>query len=311
VNERYEAQVAAVLEAISVRPGAYLWFGRRVEVAAGDSLATAVQRRLLGDFYALGAPRPMARATAAPARADAAAFAGALSQANCGRGAWQTGWAVEATEEDAIAVVRPGDGLVLRASPQDCRLEGALADVRMPKDVAGRSRGTLLVLGDAPPAPGDDRVRLCWNVTAVGAVLLVKRLTYALNQAGLPFTLELRDDPAAYADGAAADLLLARRDVAALLALLRPLLRSLGAQLREGAPAFTKPLRHGIALAEEPAGGERFAEHRCRLLAEAIAGSGQRPAATVETVRERFAADGIALDRPYLQPGSRDAYDAA
>jgi hypothetical protein len=261
VSDRYAAQVRGVLDAIGVRPGAYLWFGRRVEVPAGGSLAAAVQQRLLADFHRLGAPRPLARAVAAPASVAAGAFAGALSQANCGRGSWQAGWSVAQIEDDAVAVVRPGDGLVLRAAPQDCRVEGALADVQMPKDMAGHAPGLLHVLGDTPAQPGRDQLRLCWNVTAIGAVTLVKRLTYALNRAGVPFTLELQDDPARYDDGPAADLLLARADFAAVVALLRPLLRALGAHLREGVPAFTKPLRHGLAVAEEPGGGERGGEH--------------------------------------------------
>ena len=310
MSDRYEAQVRGALDAISIRPGAYLWFGRRVEVPAGDSLAAAVQQRLLAGFYGLGAPRPLPRAAAAPASVDAGAFAGALSQANCGRGSWQSGWSVAQIEDDAIAVVRPADGLVLRAAPQDCRVEGALADVRMPKEMAGHAPGLLHMRGDTPAEPGREQVRLCWNVTAIGAVTLVKRLTYALNRAGVPFTLEVQDDPARYEDGAAADLLLARTDFAAVIALLRPLLRALGSHLRAGEPAFTKPLRHGLAVAEEPRGGERFGEHRCRLLAEAIAGS-EQPGLSVDAVRERFAAEGIALEAPYLQPGSSDAYDGS
>jgi hypothetical protein len=302
----YEAQVQAALDAIGVRENAYLWFGRRVQVPAGSSLAAAVQGRLLADFHGLGTPRPMRRGPVAPPTAEAASFAGALTHANSGRGCWHTGWAVAGIEEDAVAVVRPADGLVLRAAPQDCRVEGAVADVRMPKDVAGRTVGLLHVLGDAPAAPGGDRLRLCWNVSAVGAVTLVKRLTYALNQAGVPFTLELQTDPERYTHGAAADLVLARGDFSSVMALLRPLLRSIGSQLSDGAPAFTKPLRRGLAVAEEPDGAERFGEHRCRLVAEAIVTG----AGTVDAVRDRFAADGVALETPYLQPGSDDAYDA-
>lgn len=95
--------------------------------------------------------------------------------------------------------------------------------------------------------------------------------------------------------------------------MLKPLLRSLGAHLGDGAPAFSKPLARGLALAEEPGGDGSFAEHRCRLLAEAIVvadeqglrSSDERHAA----VRRHFAAAGISLDAPYLQPGSADAYD--
>ena len=104
MSDRYEAQVLAALAATGVRPpAAYLWFGHRFAVASGDSLAGAIQQRLLADFQPFGAPRP-ARHRPAVQSADGGAFARALSQANCGRGSWQTGWRVAAVEEDAITV---------------------------------------------------------------------------------------------------------------------------------------------------------------------------------------------------------------
>jgi hypothetical protein len=315
VSDRYEAQVVAALDALGVRPhGAFVWFGRRVAVPGDDALVQAIARRLLADFYEPGMPRPAPRDAAAPA-AEAGAFGRALSQANCGRGSWQPGWRVAAVEEEATAVVRP-DGLVLLAPAEDCRIEGALADVRLPKDLAGLLPGILLVLGDAPaPPPGEQAlVRLCWSVAAAGAVTFVARVTYALNRAGLPFTLELLDDPARYAGRPGGELLLARTDFDAAMALLRPLLRALGPHLSDGAPAFTKPVHRGLAVAEEP-DGERFGEHRCRLLAEAMIAADARGLRGADerlgAVRERFAAAGLGLDAPYLQPGSVDAYDGS
>jgi hypothetical protein len=314
VSDRYEAQVLAALGAIGLRPpAAYLWFGRRFTVPPGASLTGAIQQRLLADFQPTGAPRPAQRRPTAPA-GDGGAFARALSQANCGRGSWQPGWRVAAVEEEAIAVVRP-DGLALLAPPEDCRVDGTLAAVRLPKDLAGLVPGALRVLGDAAPPPESaDRVRLYCDVTAAAAVTFVARVTYALNRADLPFTLDVLADPARYGRGPAADLRLPRTDVAGAIALLRPLLRTLGPPQQSGdAPAFAKPLGRGLALAEEPAGGEGFAEHRCRLLAEAIVATGDEglrsSAVRLAAVRERFAAGGISLDAPYLEPGSSDAYD--
>ncbi|HVF77529.1 MAG TPA: T3SS effector HopA1 family protein [Solirubrobacteraceae bacterium] len=307
----YEGQVLDALGAIGVRaPGAYLWFGRRFEAGAGEPLTDVVAQRLRVDFLEPGAARPARREPRA-AGADAASFAGALSHANCGRGSWQPGWRVAGIEEEEVAVVRP-DGLVLRAAPADCRVEGTLADVRMPKDLVGASPGVIEVLGDTAPAPGcTERARLSWNITAIGAVTLVARLTYALNQAAIPFTLEVLDEPARYAGRPGAHLLLARSDVAAVRAMLKPLLRALGAHLSDGAPAFSKPLSRGLALVEEPGGGETFGAHRCRLLAEAIIAAGDAVDARLVAVHERFADAQISLDAPYLQPGSIDAYDGS
>jgi HopA1 effector protein family len=313
MSDRYEAQVVATLEAVGVRPpAAFVWFGRRFEPVGAQSLPAAIQARLLADFYAPGAPRPALRDVPAPP-AGGGAFVRMLSQANCGRGSWQPGWRVAAVEPDAIAVARP-DGLVLRAPAEECRVDGAVVKVRIPKDLAGLSPGVLLVLGDSPARPADGGlIRLCCKVAAAGAVTLVARVTYALNGAGLPFTLELLADPAHYERRPAADLLLSRADFAAAIALLRPLLRALGPHLSDGEPALAKRLARGLAVAEEPAGGERFGEHRCRLLAEAIVTANERKLVSLDdrlaAVRERFAAAGVSLAAPYLQPGSVDAYD--
>ena len=313
MSSRYEEQVVAALGAVGVRaPDAYLWFGRRFTAQPGEPLAEAIARRLLTDFQAPGAPRPGGPDPGDPAD-GAASFQRALSQANNGRGSWQPGWRFAGVEEEAIAVMRP-DGLVLLAPPEDCRVEGERADVRMPKGLSGVARGVLRVLGDTPPPDDGARVRVSWNVIAAGAVTLVARLTYALNGAGLPFTLELLTDPAGYGRRPGADLLLARSDFAAAITLQKPLLRALGAHLRDGAPAFSRPVARGLALVEEPQGGdESFGEHRCRLLAEAIVAADASGLITederLRAVRERFAAERVDLDAPYLQPGSIDAYD--
>ncbi|HTN24811.1 MAG TPA: T3SS effector HopA1 family protein [Solirubrobacteraceae bacterium] len=302
----YEAQAADALGAVEARPPAtYLWFGRRCEA---PDLAAAIRARLVADFHPTGAARP-SRSTSAPAGSDGGAFAQALSQANNGRGSWQGGWRIGAAEDDGetTPVERP-DGLRLYAPADDCR-DG---EVRRPKELRGDRPGTYVALGDTP-GPGDPRARLSWTIAAAGAVTLVARVTYALNGAGIPFRLELLDDPRRYGDRDAAWLVVARDDVFAALKLLRPLLRALAPYRAAGAPAFTKPLARGLAVADEPAGGGSFAEHRCGLLADAVLAAGERAersaAVRLALVRDRFAAAGVSLDAPYLEPGAADAYD--
>ncbi len=315
---RYDAQVAAALRAVEVRPpAAFLWFGRRFAAQPEgrpaeprDLLVGAIAQRLHESFHGAGVPRPSDRGPVTPAD-DGGDFARALSQANCGRGAWQAGWRVAAVDGDTIAVVRP-DGLRLLAPAEDCRVEGVHADVRVSKELTGLSPGAYVALGDTP-GPAGDLARLYWGIAAAGAVTLVARVTYALNRASLPFALELPANPARYGRRPAATVLLARADVAAAITLLRPLLRTLAAHLADRAPAFTKPLARGLALAEEPGDGTSFGEHRCRLLAEAIVTASEQGRHSAEqrhaAVRERFRAAGLTLDAPYLQAGSDDAYE--
>ncbi len=330
ITDRYRRQVAAALRAVDARPPcAYVWFGRRTEVLTprerarvGEArrrelLVDAIARRLERDFHGAGVPLPPPLGPA-PA-GDGDGFVRALSQANCGRGQWQAGWRVVGHGPDETTVQRP-DGLRLRVAADDARLvaetdAGAPPAVRVPKEAAGLTPGLYVALGDAPlRADGDAALtRLSWNVAAAGAVTLVARATYVLNRAELPFGLELATDPARYRDASAADLLVRTEDFAAVASLLRPLLRALRAQLADPAPAFAKPLSRGIAVAEEPAGGRRFGEQRCRLLAEAVLAARERrldePARRLALVERRFADAGLTLDAPYLRPGSRDAYE--
>ena len=308
---RYESQALAALGAVEVRPpGAYLWFGRRTET---PSLTDAIAARLLADFQPTGAPRPPPQDEAGAPSGGGGSFVRALSQANNGRGSWAPGWRVSAVAEDAVDVVR-SDGLLLRAPHEDCRIAGDGATVRVPKELMGLVPGWYIATGDHG-RPDGELLRLHWNLAATGAPALAARVTYALNGAELPFDLELRADPARYAHGGCAALLLRRADFAPVMKLLRPLLRSLGAYLADGAPAFSKPLARGVSVAEEPAAGEGFAEQRCRLLATAIVAASEAGLAAdderLTIVRERFRAAGLDLDAPYLQPGSVDAYEAA
>ena len=327
-SDRYETQVVAALRAVQLRPpDAFLWFGRRETVRDGDGgeprerLLQHIARRLHRDFFSAAAPRPR-RGGPMTASDDGGAFVRALSQANGGRGAWEGGWRlVEVGADAALSVMRP-DGFVLVAPGEDVRAEdtvaggglaqGAQVSVRVPKELRGFSPGFYVALGDAGVPAGDDRVGLYWNIGAAGAVTLVARFTYALNGAGLPFSFELLDNPARLGRGDAAVLTVARSDFTTAIKLARPLLRPLGAHLGDAAPAFTKPLARGLAVAEPPAGGERFGAQCCRLLAEAIVAAGEAGAhsteARTDAVRERFAAAGMSLDAPYLQPGSPDAY---
>ncbi len=310
MSARYEAQVAAALDAVTMRaPDAFLWFGRRETVRGADEpLVQRLARRLQADFFATAVARPRDDDGGAAAAADdGGELVRALSQANGGRGAWQDGWRIASPEADgAVSVLRPG-GLALLAPADHVRADGLGATVLQPKELRGAEPGCYVALGDHAFAPGDALAGLFWNVAAAGAATLVARVAYACNGAGLAFRLTLPDSPASYGRGGAAVLAIARRDVAPAMQLLRPLLRALAAQLTDGAPAFTQPLARGLALAELPATGQSFAAQRCRLLAEAIVAAGGAPA-RLAVVREHFAAAGVSLDAPYLQPGSADAY---
>jgi hypothetical protein len=77
-------------------------------------------------------------------------------------------------------------------------------------------------------------------------------------------------------------------------------------------PALTKPLAPGVAFAEDPGTGDSFGLHRCFLIADGIVRAAEAgrasPTEQVETVAERFAENGLSLERPYLNAASTDEY---
>jgi hypothetical protein len=85
--------------------------------------------------------------------------------------------------------------------------------------------------------------------------------------------------------------------------------------LKPETPLFAKRLVPGLSLAEDPPTDESFGQHRSRILAESIYEVYQNKdicsaAMKVMEVKRYFKNSGIDIDRPYLNPGSIDNYDA-
>jgi HopA1 effector protein family len=77
-------------------------------------------------------------------------------------------------------------------------------------------------------------------------------------------------------------------------------------------PILTKVLAPGLSLAEDPPNGASFGMHRCGILAESLWEAHARgvagDAAQLDLVETSFAKREVALERPYLNPGSVDWY---
>ncbi|MEV4894276.1 T3SS effector HopA1 family protein [Nonomuraea sp. NPDC055795] len=104
-------------------------------------------------------------------------------------------------------------------------------------------------------------------------------------------------------DHLAAVIYLSRDAFPALAEPMLALRAEIGGFLSPRTPVFTAELAPGLGLAEDPATGESFGEHRCRLLAEAMAraeesGTSDVPAA----IDEYFARAGVDLDAAHPSP---------
>jgi len=188
-----------------------------------------------------------------------------------------------------------------------------------------------------------DTLRFYFHADCTTAPSVVRRLTAELNRLLVPFRLKCMTDPRAYdrtdaialyvpgryfqpaaavaaLDGAAAthpswvaaglsrqpDVVPQRSvpDAASV--------RDTKVELRPGVPLFAREISQGVGLAEDPRGPESFGMHRCRVFAQGLVDAWKSGVQNLDErcriVEERFAAGGVDLARPWLNPGSVDWY---
>lgn len=284
-----------------------------------DPLVAALQevfytRAYIHDF---GPPRP------APLPADAG-FLDRLARANRGRDLWDPGWEVYRTGPGGQLFVRKGErhraalpgeyvamgmpGAVLRIGERVC--------LRAPRDSRTTQPGFYYLFGETLSGAWDDAslVRFYIHATADGVFGVIESLTEQLNRYLVPYRMKTLADPAHYGRADGTVLYVARGSFQIAARILRTLPAPVAAGLRPRVPLFTWRLRPGVGVAEEPNTGESFGMHRCRLTAEAVVETWRQGRQTLEArlqaVRDRFARDGVRLDRPYLNPGSCDYFPA-
>jgi hypothetical protein len=329
----YLAQIEEVVRAVKVHsPTIYSWFGKpspRVSASiereltprtARNYLLYNLQAQLYNDFYCRG-KATQSRAYESSSRAGGSApFVERLSGANSGGGYWEWGWQAKSVDEGGRVSVYKG-GLEVAARRRDCTaLEGEVISpgirvgIRYPKELPDISPGFYMALGDSDTGGEESTslVRLYWNLSAEGAVLLMEKATRALNGSHLPFKLKVINDPASYIRCDAAVLYIRKSDYGGARSLLQRIYSQVGTRLGQGVPALTKRLAPGLGLAEDPEHGESFGMHRCMLLAQGILGAHEAGEQSVqgrlEHVACRFIEEGISLVTPYLQAGSTDDY---
>ncbi len=312
---RYREQVAAALQAVSIRSDTrYAWLGRpsrplpkAVETELDDAerrsyLVTCLREELYYSFYCRGTPVPARWGEPQAVVADPWLLR-ALSDANGGRGSWEPEWEVVRLEGDEAVVTT--DRLRARVSTSDCLgvlRPGAAISLAVPKELTALSPGFYTVVSDAAASPGAV-VRVYWSVTRASAPGLVRELTSRLNGDGVPFRLKIADHPSRLDRCDAAVLYLPHDAFDALRRALREVARA--TRLHPRVPAFTLELAPGVGLAEDDGAGESFGARRCAVLADGIVRAyerGARGGAAADAVAECFAETGVRLDAPYREP---------
>jgi hypothetical protein len=320
----YREQLSAVLRAVAVRGlDGYTWLGRRSRAlppAVRADMDAAARRRYLvhclreelyWSFYCPG--RVVAARWGEQTRAGSdPGLAGAVAEANTGRGGWQAGWTVERVDRDDVVVASESVRVRARVPLADVRgpvgapTPGAGVRLPAPPEPSVLSPGFLAVVGDAGDLGDEDLVRVYWHIGPRGAAELVRALTAGLNTEAAPFRLKVADHPLRFDRCDAAVLYLPAVRFTGLRPALTRCAGQLARWLRPSGPALTLPLAPGVGLAEGTGAGESFGERRCALIAEGIVEAYERGATREETrlaaVAASFARGGVDIETPYLEP---------
>ena len=270
-------------------------------------------------------PTPRSRATA-----DTAVLHGfrlSLSDANAGRGCWESGWRFEGlrdrrTGAPTLTLVSRY-GVTFAATADQVwtghrdPAAGAPCRVLVPKERRRLHPGYYFLLGDAswPSAvEAHDLVRVYWNVSSDGAAAWVAAVTRILNRHGTPFWGKLRDHPDGHARADSAVLYLPRGRLADASEQLAAVQREIAGHLVDDVPMFTRRVAAGVGMAEDPGNGLSFGQHRCELVAHGLrehhaGGHADTPVARYEAIARAF--DDVGLDpaRPFLTRLDHDDFE--
>jgi HopA1 effector protein family len=248
-----------------------------------------------------------------------------LHNNNCGTGYFDRDWTILAVADDESLVVKKG-GLKLhidrekhlRASEQQARV-GEVVAIKLPKNMM--QNGFYMAIGDL----GFDRqqagailVRIYFNLTPDGAIVVMNSLTQMLNEAKVVFSFKVLYNPQDYQRSDAGVLYFDKRDYATVSDILALIYIQYRSHFLPHIPLFTKQLAIGLGLAEEPdikfAERESFGMNRCQIVADGLLTAfyeGQDSEAEImSAILTRFSLGGIDLHHPYLNSGSENIYHA-
>lgn len=248
-----------------------------------------------------------------------------LHHSNHGTGYFDPGWKVVRQEEDGtLAVIK--DNLTLHVEPERyLRLEhqsaivGDSVAIQLPQNrvQSGFYMAVSNVsLHDRNPASDAECVRIYFNLTPEGAVIMMDALTRQLNDIEIPFRFKALYNPSDYDRYDSAVLYLEKQDYEAVRQVLQQVYPANRSHFQPEVPLFTKLLAPGLALAEEPdhkfVSKESFGTHRCQIVArgllEAQKNGNESPEGRMTAILQQFSLLQIDVNRPYLNANSEDTY---
>jgi HopA1 effector protein family len=218
---------------------------------------------------------------------------------------WEGGWRLAGADGRDRWLVRR-DGLVLSVADDELALTRGGVRVRFPAEPAPACPGWFAATSLAGPARGP-RASCYLDAGAPVRAVVVTDLLLALDRLGIAATARvLTDSSVERPDSVVVSV--ARADLPVLARLALGLPARVRAGLGDAVPAFTRPLAPGVAIADDPAGGEPFLRHRCRLVAAGLAAAGPEAGVPdrLAAVAAVLAGEGLDPRALHLDPGSAD-----
>ena len=248
------------------------------------------------------------------------ARAGALARANQSQERWEDGWQaiqsmpngqVIASKGTLTRVLMPGEFVNLSGSGSFFSPATTLR-IYVPRESQTVQPGYYFAFGETVADSSDEysTARFYWNISAEGAAELLEHLSKLLNRWQVPFRFKTGLHGSMHSRCDSAVLYVPRRTAAFTHELVSDIYGRVRSFLRADVPLFTLRLADGLAFADDPGTRESFGMSRSRVLAQGMWLAHREGAQQAEdrlaAVERQFRAEGISLERPWLNAGVSD-----
>jgi hypothetical protein len=249
-----------------------------------------------------------------------------LHESNCGEGYFDSGWAVIREEIDgSVAVTKGGLRLHIQRNKhlqavEQAAVVGDSVAILLPKNRV--QNGFYVAVGNLGYGRIEDTknqlitVRIYFNLTPEGSVVVMRDLTQQLNELAICFSFKVLYNPQDYGRHDSGVLYFDKRDYEAVWEVLQVVYRKNKVHFYSEIPLFTMQVAPGLGLAEEPdqkfAEQESFGMNRCQIVANGLLKTWYQGDNSIDgriqSICEQFYTLGIDLKRVYLNAGSEDIY---
>lgn len=322
--------ISQIAESLQIDSSGFTFAGRRFDIPGEpgvEETRSAIVNALVEQIYLYCFCRPFEGSLieAVPMDDVSDDLSTELSAANQAKPRWSEGWTINSIEAltgritakrgDEIRWFWPGEFFVpdLSASPPRA---GAKANVHVGTESFRAQPGFYFGFGESLEDRREnlDIVRFYWSVSSKVIGPVVKKLTHELNRFFVPYRFKCLIKSSLYWRLDSLVLYVERRFYQITATLISPIYEQMRGEMKQNSPLFTKPLAPGLGLAEDPGSETSFGLHRSRILARLLLEAQEHKAASEEllqVVERGFEQEGIALAKPYLNPGSIDDYEFA